>query len=136
MALNAGHQFGCRSAERHHGHAHQCGRQSHFEAERDGAAHQGPIYAICFLVVVIIAQIVYTKVLVHYKYHVPDEITPLSVIGILKQIRKEAKLEKDQETELSASINRIEEHYFSDATNGESDQQLDRIAHEWVDKAT
>ena len=47
-----------------------------------------------------------------YQFNRPDEITPLSVISLLKQIRDDAKLGEEKRAQLDAAIDRIEQHFF------------------------
>lgn len=46
------------------------------------------------------------------RYQKPDELTPLSVIGLLKQIRDDQNLGNDHLVQLDDSIHKIEEYYF------------------------
>lgn len=51
-------------------------------------------------------------------YQRPEEITPLSVISLLKQIRDDRKLGQEKLTQLDDAIHRIEQHFFY-TQNGE-----------------
>lgn len=63
-------------------------------------------------------------------YPRPDEITPLSVISLLKQIRREESLSGQQLGELDDSIQRIEQHYFLEPLPEAPD--LERETDHWL----
>lgn len=68
------------------------------------------------------------------RFEVPAEVTPFTVLGLLKDIQANNGLTPKRKTELSTSINRIEQYYFG-ATNGEEEPKLTEIARTWVRQA-
>ncbi len=78
------------------------------------------------------------------QYSMPGELTPFTVIGLLKQIQHDqtngnAKRSKRRIAELelaslSQSIKQIEQHYFGDE-NGEVEPNLESLARTWLAKA-
>lgn len=66
-------------------------------------------------------------------YELPDEVTPFTVIGLLKDIHRNNGLSPDRKQELDTSINRLEAHYFSDVKGEEPD--LEQLANEWVNRS-
>ena len=63
----------------------------------------------------------------------PEEITPFSVLGLLRNIEHNNGLQPPQRDELNASIERIESHYFDKASPTEPD--LKQIAETWIRQA-
>ena len=68
------------------------------------------------------------------RFHVPDDVTPFTVIGLLKNIESNNGLNPDCSKELAGTINRLEKYYFSDRAGDEPD--LHNIASDWASKAT
>jgi hypothetical protein len=66
------------------------------------------------------------------KFVVPDEVTPFTVLGLLKNIQTNNGLSTSGHDDLTSTINRVEEFYFFD--QGEA-PDLGGIAREWVAKA-
>ena len=63
---------------------------------------------------------------------IPSELTPFTVLGLLKNIQSTNGLNTSGHDELSTTINRVEEFYFFDQGN---EPDLNGIAREWVDRA-
>ncbi len=68
------------------------------------------------------------------RFAVPEEVTPFTVLGLLKDIEANNGLTPKRKEELSTSINRIESYYFGDA-NGTEEPKLRDIAGEWAKRA-
>lgn len=68
------------------------------------------------------------------RFHVPDDVTPFTVIGLLKDIESNNGLNPDRSQELAGTINRLEQYYFYDRDGDEPD--LHNIASDWASKAT
>jgi hypothetical protein len=66
------------------------------------------------------------------RYELPDEVTPFTVIGLLKDIHRNNGLTPARKDELNTSINRLEEHYFSDSKGEEPD--LEQLAKQWLQR--
>ncbi len=66
-------------------------------------------------------------------YQLPEQLTPFTVLGLLKDIERTNGLNPDGRQELAASIHRLEDYYFSEASGDEPD--LVGIATTWVRKA-
>ncbi len=69
------------------------------------------------------------------RFALPDSLTPFSVLGLLREIKRHNGLPAPQLSELSRSIDQLERHYFSDK-NGEADPDLRHIAETWVTRAS
>ena len=67
------------------------------------------------------------------RFQMPEEITPFSVLGLLRNIEHNNGLQPAQRDELNASIKRIESHYFDKASPKEPD--LQQIAETWIRQA-
>jgi hypothetical protein len=67
------------------------------------------------------------------RFAVPEEITPFTVIGFLREIESNNGLTPDGLRELSASMQHIERYYF-DRSEGDA-PDLQRIAVEWSGRA-
>ena len=68
-------------------------------------------------------------------FQVPDQITPFTVLGLLRAIHDNDGLSEPARQELVASINRIERFYFGkDAAEQEPD--LKSLAQQWVQRAS
>ncbi len=68
------------------------------------------------------------------RFELPDQLTPFTVLGLLKDIESNNGLSKDRQTQLAGAINRLEEYYFYDRQGEEPD--LKGIARDWVRQAT
>ena len=66
-------------------------------------------------------------------FYVPHEITPFSVLGLLRKIHNEKDFAQDIQNQLIESIASVEKVYF-DKENQKS-LNLKDIAEEWVNKA-
>ncbi len=64
------------------------------------------------------------------RFVMPADLTPLSVIGLLKQIRGDPAMSDAVRFDIDQSIHRIEEHYFYNQ-NGES-PNLEEEARQWL----
>lgn len=63
-------------------------------------------------------------------FSLPDEINPLTVLGLLRRIRERATLPAPQITELDQAIADLEAHYF--APQGPPHADLDQTARRWL----
>ena len=68
------------------------------------------------------------------RFEIPEQITPFTVLGLLKDIETNNGLSTKKKEELSTSINRIETYYFGEA-NGDDEPKLAEIAKRWVRQA-
>ena len=68
------------------------------------------------------------------RFEVPEDVTPFTVLGLLRDIQTNNGLSPKRKTELSSSINRIEEFYFGEP-NGDQPPDLSDIARSWVKRA-
>jgi len=68
------------------------------------------------------------------RYEVPEDVTPFTVLGLLKDIEANNGLGPKRKDELSTSINRIEKYYFGEP-NGDDEPKLQEIATRWVRQA-
>ena len=66
-------------------------------------------------------------------FNVPSEITPFSVLGLLRKIHKEKKFANDIRSQLDESIASVEKVYFDKET--QETLNLKDIAEEWVNRA-
>jgi hypothetical protein len=64
---------------------------------------------------------------------VPDQITPFTVLGLLRRIESRNELGESGRAELRSAITRLETFYF--AGRNEAEPDLRRIAEEWVSRA-
>ena len=86
---------------------------------------------VAILFVVLLALVMRAPAAVSVtKYSRPDEITPLSVISLLKQIRGETKLGEDKRAQLDDAIDRIEQYFFY-TENGEV-PELNKETEHWL----
>ena len=67
-------------------------------------------------------------------WHIPEEITPFSVLTLLKNIERNNGLSMQSQTELTRSITQIERYYFADIRET-SAPDLASEARTWVSKA-
>ena len=68
------------------------------------------------------------------RFHVPEVVTPFSVLGLLREIEHKNGLSAPQMQELATSIQQIERHYFAGSNGSEPD--LKQIAETWVSRAS
>ncbi|MDG2384003.1 MAG: hypothetical protein P8N76_20190 [Pirellulaceae bacterium] len=67
------------------------------------------------------------------RFQMPNEVTPFSVLGLLRHIESNNELRPEQRSELQSSIQRLEKHYF-DAPSA-AEPNLEQIAREWIQQA-
>lgn len=67
------------------------------------------------------------------RYETPSEITPLSVLSLLKQIQGDQSVREKYRPELDTSIEQLEQHFFY--TQGDQSPDLDKICKEWLSRA-
>ena len=70
------------------------------------------------------------------RFAMPQQVTPFTVIGLLKDIQANNGLSPSTKQELASSINRLEQHYFAD-TNGNGapsgdESDLTQVAEKWL----
>jgi hypothetical protein len=68
------------------------------------------------------------------RWSVPDEITPFSVLSLLRDIERNGTLQADDRPALTASITQIERYFFADQPTSAT-PDLDGTARSWVKKA-
>ena len=66
-------------------------------------------------------------------FNVPNEITPFSVLGLLRKIHEEKDFPEDIQLQLNESIASVEKQYFD--REDERSLNLKNIAEEWVNRA-
>jgi len=64
----------------------------------------------------------------------PEDITPFTVIGLLRQVRSAPNLQDNQRNEIDNTVHRIERFYFGENAEGER-PDLPNIAREWLRRA-
>jgi hypothetical protein len=64
------------------------------------------------------------------RFRMPDPVTPFSILGLLRDIEQNDGLPDDRKRELSATIHRLEAHYFVGPAPDEPD--LHEIARDWI----
>ena len=67
------------------------------------------------------------------RFKMPDEVTPFSVLGLLRRIETNNGLQPNQRKELLSSIQRLESHFF-DAPD-KTEPNLEQIARDWIRQA-
>jgi hypothetical protein len=71
-------------------------------------------------------------------YTLPPQLTPFTVLNLLRRMEQDQRLGMpgDRRSELAMAIRQLEERYFgrTGETNGQSD--LERLAREWVSRAS
>lgn len=67
------------------------------------------------------------------RFQVPEEVTPFTVIGLLREIERVDGLAPKEKKELAGEIQRLERHFFADA--GGEDPDLEGIARTWAGRA-
>ncbi|MBI5362800.1 MAG: hypothetical protein HZA53_06445 [Planctomycetes bacterium] len=67
------------------------------------------------------------------RFQVPEEVTPFTVIGLLREIERVDGLAPKQKKELAGEITRLERHFFADSGGEEPD--LEHVAKTWVGRA-
>jgi len=68
------------------------------------------------------------------RFHLPEEITAFSVLGLLREIEHKNGLPAPQMQELATSIQQVERHYFAGSNGSEPD--LKKIAETWIGRAS
>ena len=68
-----------------------------------------------------------------HKYHVPENITPFTVLGLLRQIQLTNGLDQRGHEELNSTIDQLEHSYFYEDQQATDD--LREIANVWVTRA-
>lgn len=66
------------------------------------------------------------------RYSIPEELSPFSVLGLLRQIEASGGISDDFRSELLSEIAQLETHYFRDDSATAPD--LTHIAHTWVSR--
>ncbi len=64
------------------------------------------------------------------RYQLPEPLTPFTVLALLDNIQRTNGLDAAQQSELTACIHQLEQHYFADHTTAQPD--LQNIATRWV----
>ncbi|MAT15380.1 MAG: hypothetical protein CMJ46_08935 [Planctomyces sp.] len=67
-------------------------------------------------------------------YQMPEQVTPFTALGVLRDIERNNGLSEDGKRELGQSINRLE-HYYFDKPEGE-EPNLNELLHRWLRKST
>ncbi len=67
------------------------------------------------------------------RYQMPTEVTPFSVLGLLRHIESNNGLKPEQRGKLHFSIQQLERHYFD--TPNPTEPNLEQIAREWIQQA-
>ncbi len=67
------------------------------------------------------------------RFAVPAELTPFTVINLLRRMREDGSIANRHGGELDAEIARLEAHYFGKAAEHEPD--LEGVARDWVQRA-
>jgi hypothetical protein len=66
------------------------------------------------------------------RFQMPADVTPFTVLGLLRDIQQNNGLKPNEKHELSSSIDRLERHYFQKPERPEPD--LQDIAAQWMSK--
>ena len=89
------------------------------------------------LAIAVVAVLVFRKrpadVTSDSRFAMPGQVTPFTIIGLLKQIERNNGLSPEGLSELTESINRIERYYFFE--NDGAEPNLEHIAADWILKA-
>ena len=64
------------------------------------------------------------------RFAMPEQVTPFTVLGLLREIRVHPALPPSKTAELDLSIQKLEEHYFSGQSNDPTD--LHAIVSTWI----
>ncbi|MEM9942418.1 MAG: hypothetical protein AAF939_12705 [Planctomycetota bacterium] len=76
------------------------------------------------------------KEVVKSRFHVPDDVNPFTVLGLLKDIKQHNGIDIEKAKELDQSINRIESFYFDKSSlTEENEEDLKELASRWVQQA-
>jgi hypothetical protein len=70
------------------------------------------------------------------KFHVPGEITPLSVIGLLQRIKQQAQLKPADHAELDQTLANLQSHFYTRTGSATTEPDLTQAATDWVRRAT
>ncbi len=68
------------------------------------------------------------------RYQIPENLTPFTVLGVLKDIERNNGLSDTGKQELGSSISRLEHYYFESPEGAEPD--LNEEIHRWISKST
>ncbi len=68
------------------------------------------------------------------RFQIPEDVNPFTVLSLLKDIKQRNGISDEQSVELDDSINRIEQYYFS-PKDTRSDDDLQKVAEAWVNRA-
>jgi len=85
--------------------------------------------------IVIVWRLVARKApeVVQERFRMPEEVTPFTVLGLLKRIQSNNGLDESGQQELTTSITRLERHYFS--PRQDEAPNLHEIAESWLRRA-
>ncbi len=72
--------------------------------------------------------------IVPQRFRIPDELSPFSVLGLLRQIEAADSISADFRSELLGEIAQLETHFFRD--DSEEAPDLTHIAHTWVSRTS
>lgn len=92
----------------------------------------GGVVTLALVVIAIVSTRKKQQKVVHAKFFMPAEVTPFTVLGLLKNIQNNNGLTTSGHAELKTTINRVEEFFFFDQGD---EPDLNNIAREWVAKA-
>jgi hypothetical protein len=70
------------------------------------------------------------------RFHVPGEITPLSVIGLLERIKQHANLKPADHAELDQTLANLQSHFYTRTGSATAEPDLTQAATDWVRRAT
>lgn len=68
------------------------------------------------------------------RFNMPEQVTPFSVLALLRNIERNNGLSPEAKADLSASIHKVEQHYFAES-NG-SPPELRTIAETWLSRTS
>jgi hypothetical protein len=68
------------------------------------------------------------------RFSLPEQVTPFTVLGLLRNIQHNNGLSEAEQVELGRSIDRLERHFFAEPEGQEPD--LNSIAADWVAKTS
>jgi hypothetical protein len=95
------------------------------------------VWGIVAAVLAVIALVIVWRVtarkapeIVRERFRMPENVTPFTVLGLLKHIQSNNGLDEAGQEELTASIVRLERHYFS--PKQDEDPNLREIAESWL----
>lgn len=68
------------------------------------------------------------------RWHVPERVTPFTVVDLLQRLQREGAVPADQRTALAEAIAEVERRYFAPGAAG-GEQDLGALARTWVARA-